>query len=82
MPPNSSCIHSLLVVAVRPGWRTSVCSVSNDIVGILWSDVHQPVTGGIESAVDYYSGVFQLLQIIPNLVTHISVEADSALMKC
>ena len=39
------------------------------------------MTGGIESAVDYYSGVFQLLQIIPNLVMHISIEEDSAIIQ-
>ena len=46
------------------------------IIGILWSDIYQPVYAAIEPSLDYYLVVLHVIQIIPNLVTHICIEAD------
>ena len=49
------------------------------IIGILWSDIYQPMYATIEPSLDYYMGVLHVIQIIPNLATHICIEADSEL---
>ena len=63
----------------KHGWRLSITNVGQLIVGILWRDINIPLCAQIELTLNYYSGVFHIMHIIPIQVQHITIEADPSL---
>jgi len=80
LPLRGQHFHSYVVPVVHPGWRFSICTIRNMAVGLLWSDVCQPLYGAIESSLDYYGAALNVMEIIPHMVQRLSLEADSALL--
>lgn len=60
-------------------WRLSICLNNNQVVGVLWSDIHKPMAGHIEQELIFFMAVIQIMQLILDNVTHITTEADSTL---
>lgn len=57
----------------------SISSTHHSSFGILWKDADQPLQGALHSAVDYYQGILQLMELIPNHLPSILIETDTLL---
>lgn len=79
VPPSNSSILRKLPTLINSRWRVSICSIDTLIVVILWSEVHTPMECHIQQELTYFKAVFQIIQLIPDNVTHITFEADSTL---
>ena len=49
------------------------------MIGVLRSDVHKQKAGHIEQELTYFMAVFQIMQLIPENITHLTIDSDSAL---
>lgn len=76
-----SFIHTRLVPLTYQGWRLSISSTHHSSVGTLWKDDGQPLEGALHSAVDYYQGILQLMELIPNHLPSILIETDTSLAR-
>ena len=73
--------NAKLISEQSQGWRLSIVQVKQDLVGIMWRDIHQPVKGRIEQALNYYEGMCRILQIVPNYVSSITIEVDKSIQQ-
>ena len=79
--PPIICNRPQLLPTIKPGWRLSSVFTRQALVGILWSNIDQPVERAIRSGLDFYLGVLQLMHLIPNHLSSIMIEADPALSR-
>ena len=61
VPPTVQEHFSKLISERSQGWRISIVQTKQDLVGVLWWDIHQLVKGRIEQALNYYEGIFRIL---------------------
>ena len=64
--------------AIVHGWHLSIVPTKLNLVGIVWRDVHLPVNGKIVPMLNYYEGVYQIVQLNPPTVSSITIETDSS----
>lgn len=77
--PSTSNTCPKMILRMIPGWRLSICSNNNQLVGILWTDIHKPMAGLIEQDLNLLLTVKRIMQLIPETLTRITIEANSAL---
>ena len=79
--PLASYINVHPTITVHQGWRLSICSSRHLIIGILWKENDHPIEGAIHSCLDFYPGIFCLIQLVPAHLSSFLTEADSSLSK-
>lgn len=79
IPPEGQHTIHFPVVLMNQGWRLSISSIGQLVVGILWKDNNMPMCAQIEGNLNFYSGVFHILQIVPSHIRRATIEADSSL---
>eukprot|EP00268_Persea_americana_P015669 TRINITY_DN17339_c0_g1_i2.p1 TRINITY_DN17339_c0_g1~~TRINITY_DN17339_c0_g1_i2.p1 ORF type:complete len:140 (+),score=17.89 TRINITY_DN17339_c0_g1_i2:40-420(+) len=49
------------------------------LVGIMWRDIHHPWKEQRVQLLNYYDGIFQLMQLVPADASPITIETDASL---
>lgn len=83
VPPNVS-LHthqndSKLICERNHGQRLSIVQTRQDLVGVLWLDLHQPVQVRIESVLNYYARIFRILEIVQHNVSSLNIETENSI---
>lgn len=76
VPPNVQEHYARMISERRHGWRLSIVPTRQVSICILWQDFHQPIKGRIEQLLNYYEGIFRILQFVPNYVPSITIETE------
>ena len=79
--PHVHMNHSTMICERCQGQRLSIVPTRHVLVGILWRDIHQPQYGRIVQVLNYYEGIFQLLQLLPYNEQSISIETKLSLQQ-
>ena len=78
--PSTDLVHIPRPITERiHGCCLSNVPTSHSLIGIMWRDLHQPLQGRIVPVLNYYKGIFQILNSIPIMVSSLTIEADSSL---